>query len=1273
MQRDSDAPRGTSGSLSAAQQHVVGGMSRRTTEVPRRRELFDSRSFPTESSASTKPPHTATSFECESAAATDNFVHAPGPALSSGSASALSARLKRLSVDDRGRTLYASVASRDISAVSTCLTADCPVLWHNPEAEGKTALHCAAEVGDVGCLRLLIANTADQQALASVDDDRWTALHWATYAAHPYCVAELLAAGAQPTLDKRRRSPVYWACKKGAWRAAEQLLLHSSSNSGAAAGSESSSSQSTSPPLSQSDGGERHRGTIASEPACLLAEAGDSRSVASWSALHLAAVRGDVATVHKVLQCVDTDVNAVGECGLTPLHLAALGAPRSGETTLALLTAGANPKLRDLGGKTAAHRAARCGNVAALSLLTEAAPELVMVPDDDGRQPLHCSCYLGHLDCATLLLESGADVHARELDGSTPLLLAASCGSALLVKHLLDLGARVTDADDDGRLPLYDAAGGGHAGVVSLLLTAGAPILGRSEGGRTALHVACANKHPDIALLLLRSAGCAVPAFGVSRHYQTGNRAGKSGCGEGTARTRERASEGPGRANPGSIEPTSGASAASDERRGPSTRAGRDGRARSTNRVRRRPSGLSSEESPVVPPEASATLSVRGLASPTLPALSNSIASQMLAIADNAGWSPLMEAATAGLTTVVEAMCAAGVDTTVTKSDGKSAIHCAALAGHVGVIEVLIDAGADVHGGDANGDTPLHWVCFRGHAECARVLLDANADIHRINGDGGTALHSAANCGSAETITLLLRRGARVNVAMPDGNTPLHNASYEGHATAVSLLLAHGADVDAPSGEARSPLIEAACSGHAEVVSLLVGHGASVDLQDRGGDSALHWASAGGHAATVQILLDAGAKVQAANVDGGHPLHAAVISSSRECVDLLVAYGADVNAKLRGDDRETVGRQDTCLHVAASNGWVAGVEALIRGGADVNSADIQGRTPLHSAMREAKGACAAILIRHGADFSVRDYAGRTPLQYARGRRPPVESLVYQHQTATRRLRNKSSGRDSFAEFLDNESLSDVRLVASCGRDVPAHKIVLAARCAPFRGMFTGHFAESRAPRVNLPFRFPVLRALLEFLYTGQIASADSDTPGMSLEVAMDVMAAADQYGLEPLKDDCSNVLQRALRLDNLIELYRFAHVQGATMLQLACVDYLLEPSNSAAAMKHAWPGGVPASDRAALGDLINDIIHANLKDGAGCVLGGRPPTSRGDEGGVRPEEAERHSGELEVDRGSAAAEVATAEGVGTDIGEGLSGSDDGDSVPIGSDDDTDSE
>ena len=94
---------------------------------------------------------------------------------------------------------------------------------------------------------------------------------------------------------------------------------------------------------------------------------------------------------------------------------------------------------------------------------------------------------------AAILLDHGADVHARDSRGSTPLHNAAFSGDAEMLGRLLDRGADISGDDEGGWTPLHRAARIGRVEEVAFLVRRGADAGIRENLGRTPLDVALEN------------------------------------------------------------------------------------------------------------------------------------------------------------------------------------------------------------------------------------------------------------------------------------------------------------------------------------------------------------------------------------------------------------------------------------------------------------------------------------------------------------------------------------------------------------------------------------------------------------------------------------------------------------------------------------------------------------------------------------------------------------------------------------------------------------
>merc|ERR1712168_711806 len=129
----------------------------------------------------------------------------------------------------------------------------------------------------------------------------------------------------------------------------------------------------------------------------------------------------------------------------------------------------------------------------------------------------------------------------------------------------------------------------------------------------------------------------------------------------------------------------------------------------------------------------------------------------------------------------------------------------------------------------------------------------------------------------------------------------------------------------------------------------------------------------------------------------------------------------------------------------------------------------------------------------------------------------------------------------YVKLFDEGRHTDV-VFEVAGEEVSAHKAVLISRCAYFERMFETEMTESSSNVVKVTDVRPVVfKALLKYLYSGV-------EPDYSSENTMDLLAAADKYGVEDLKGICEALLRRQVDSDNVIEMLVFADIHGCPLL-----------------------------------------------------------------------------------------------------------------------------
>ena len=134
------------------------------------------------------------------------------------------------------------------------------------------------------------------------------------------------------------------------------------------------------------------------------------------------------------------------------------------------------------------------------------------------------------------------------------------------------------------------------------------------------------------------------------------------------------------------------------------------------------------------------------------------------------------------------------------------------------------------------------------------------------------------------------------------------------------------------------------------------------------------------------------------------PIHDATKAGDLAGVQAELDKGVDVNKK---DKAEM-----TPLHPAAANGHKEIAELLIDNGADVNAKDKWGMTPLHLAARKGRKEVAKLLLTKGADVNAKANDGTTPLDWAiQKSRTETADLIRKHQLMPRLVQH---GRFAFS-------------------------------------------------------------------------------------------------------------------------------------------------------------------------------------------------------------------------------------------------------------------
>ncbi len=345
-----------------------------------------------------------------------------------------------------------------------------------------------------------------------------------------------------------------------------------------------------------------------------------------------------------------------------------------------------------------------------------------------------------------------------------------------------------------------------------------------------------------------------------------------------------------------------------------------------------------------------------------------------------------------------------------------------------------------------------------GDRKAALEMIAKNASVNVSQPDGSTPLHWAVYRVDEELVKALLGRGAKADAVNVYGSSPLAEAARVANANIVKMLLDGGADANRTNEDGETPLMIVARSGDVKVAELLVNHGANVNARERFRDqTALMWAAAENHPEMVAFLISKGASVNARPKAND--------------------WGNQMTSEPRVQYRPTGGL--TPLLYAARGGCIGCIEALLKGGADIDMPNPDGMTPIMMAIDNSHFEAARYLLDHGANPHTWDWWGRTPI-YA--------------------VVNMRGGPDSNAGSREPASLDLVKALLNAGVN-PNHQLNMLQ---PSRNGNSGRFKDDLLNTGATPllraaqtFDNEVMKALLEHHALADLPNAMGVTPLMA--------------------------------------------------------------------------------------------------------------------------------------------------------------------------------
>mmetsp|Transcript_41978 Transcript_41978/g.164492 ORF Transcript_41978/g.164492 Transcript_41978/m.164492 type:complete len:584 (-) Transcript_41978:1052-2803(-) len=165
------------------------------------------------------------------------------------------------------------------------------------------------------------------------------------------------------------------------------------------------------------------------------------------------------------------------------------------------------------------------------------------------------------------------------------------------------------------------------------------------------------------------------------------------------------------------------------------------------------------------------------------------------------------------------------------------------------------------------------------------------------------------------------------------------------------------------------------------------------------------------------------------------------------------------------------------------------------------------------------------------------------------------------------------------KVLNNETFSDIVFIVE-GERIFAHKCVLVARSQYFRNMFQSNMKEKNQNEIVIEeISKGIFLALLEYVYTDHL--------DLHRDMCIDVLKAAEKFGLDGLRSQCEEKLSRAITVENVSALCEIADQIGAPDLRTYCIQYVVQ--NFLEVLD--TPGFQDMMSRLERRSLVREILH----------------------------------------------------------------------------------
>jgi ankyrin repeat protein len=249
----------------------------------------------------------------------------------------------------------------------------------------------------------------------------------------------------------------------------------------------------------------------------------------------------------------------------------------------------------------------------------------------------------------------------------------------------------------------------------------------------------------------------------------------------------------------------------------------------------------------------------------------------------------------------------------------ESPLYYAAGTSDSQMVRLLLEYGADPNLDLGRNMTPFHYSAGASSHETFLLLLDKckNVNILNVYDNYKTPLIFAIVEGKFENIKSLIEKGAKIDPDSSNAMTsPLSESCFNNHVNIFKFLLMKGANVNARftiEGEDCLPCLNGITVLHElvdmntyqdhkmvmEYLNILIKYNPDMNIESDFGLTALEHACFGHDTTLVRWLINHGSRLE---TDGSSALHCAAMCSNVEMVEFLLKLGANPNSKNENGD-----------------------------------------------------------------------------------------------------------------------------------------------------------------------------------------------------------------------------------------------------------------------------------------------------------------------------------------------------------------------------------